>query len=250
LKQYWTYYLVLFLVITPFFLAAQEDTISTSEVDTTMGDLEIVPIEEIPSRPGSLYLFSPRASFTVPNPMGNSAFKKTFVGIYEANIGFNLMIFKGLYAGVAFKNGLLKVTQKTIPNYNAGMHMYNAAVKVGGDFYLNEKNTILVSAAMSAGQNVTKFSSLVSKTPGKQPDITGFKALYAEPELNIYLFTEANFGFGFTLSYTVLQRTFNPYELSLNDWTSYNKTNTGNTQYLSFGFGMYYGIVHKSSQNN
>lgn len=240
MKNSLKYLLILLLAQHAFFLKAQEDSVETIPVDSSL-----LNYEEIEPRQRVYYQYSPRLTFTVPNPIANSAFNKTFVGVYELSAGLNLMFRKGFYAGVEVKNGLFKVTQKKIPNYNASMSVYCAAAKIGTDFYMNEKNTILMSMSFAAGQNVTKFYSLVSKTPGKQPEINSFKTPYVEPELNIYLFTEENFGFGFTVSYTLMTRTFNPYELSLNDWTSYSKTNTGATQYLNFGFGLYWGLVQK-----
>ena len=47
------------------------------------------------------YLLSPRVSVTVPHPMGNKSFKKSFVGIYEVSAGLNFMLHKGLFVGLS-----------------------------------------------------------------------------------------------------------------------------------------------------
>ena len=199
-------------------------------------------VDENPPRQKQYYLFSPRVSITVPHPLGNEAFKKSFVGIYELNGGINLMLFKGFFAGLNYKNGLLKITENKIPDYNASMLMNSVAVKVGSDFYVGYKNTILISGALSLGENYTKYSSFISKDPKKQPLITGFKSTYIEPEVNMFFLIEANFGIGATVTYSVIKRNFDPYELCLNEWAQFPKDNSGSIRYLSFGFGFYYGL--------
>ena len=227
MKQLNKYLLFLLLTLGPFITLAQEEDTLAIDFDADV----ILPRER------KHYQFTPRLSFTVPHPMGNAAFKKTFVGIYEINAGLNLMFYKGFFAGATFKNGLLKVTEKKIPDYNAGMSLNSAAVKAGGDFYLNDKNTVMLSASVSVGQNSTKYTSLVCKDPVGKPAITSFKSIYYEPEVSLFLFVEENFAMGFTTTYSIIKRTFDPYELCLNEWSAYGKDNTGPIRYISFGFG-------------
>jgi hypothetical protein len=203
--------------------------------------------EDDPSPPKQYYLFSPRISVTVPHPMANSSFKKSFVGIYEISGGLNIYPYKGLFIGVTYKNGLLKITENKIADYNASMYINNAAVKAGGDFYIGDRNRVIYSIAVSAGRNQTKYSGLVAKDKNKViPDT--YSCTYMEPEMNLFFLIESNFGIGVTLSYSIYNKTFDPYELSLNDWTQFSKNNTGTTQYLSFGFGFYYSMFRKAKQ--
>lgn len=223
------------LVFTSLTTIAQEedDTLALDFINT---DDVIMP------RARKYYLFSPRVSLTVPHPVGSTAFKKSFVGIYEVNAGLNLYFFKGFYAGASFKNNRLNINQKEIKDYDASMHMNGAAVKVGNDFYINENNTVLLSVSFAAGQNSTKFNSLACKDGNNTPAITSYKAIYYEPEVTLFLFLEPNFALGLTTLYSTVDRTFDPYELCLNEWGSFSKTNTGRTSYISFGFGFYYGF--------
>ncbi len=211
------------------------------ETDTVENSM----INETPPRQKQYYLFNPRVSITVPHPLANEAFNKSFVGIYEINACFNVMLYKGFFAGLNYKNGLLKITENKIPDYNASMLMNSIAGKIGSDFFIVDKNNIILSIAVSAGQNRTKYSSFVSKVPNTQPQINGFKSSYFEPEANLFFLVEENFGVGVTLTYSVIKRNFDPYELCLNEWTQYPKDNSGATRYLSFGFGFYYGLSKK-----
>ena len=228
------------LVFASFATIAQEES-DTLAVDFINTDDVIMP------RPRKYYLFSPRVSLSVPNPTANSAFRKSFVGIYEVNAGLNLYFFKGFYAGVTFKNNRLNINKKEIKNYNASMNMNGAAVKVGSDFYINENNTLLLSVSVAAGQNTTKFNDLVCKDINKSPVITSYKANYYEPEVALFLFLEPNFAIGLTTLYSTVNRAFDPYELCLNEWGSFSKTNTGATSYISFGFGFYYGFTTRKN---
>lgn len=205
-------------------------------------------IEESAPAKKVFYLLSPRVSVTVPHPMSNKAFKKSFVGIYEISGGLNLMLYKGLFIGGTYKNGLLKITENKIADYNASMSINNYGIKLGGDFYLGEKNRVIFSTAITAGQNNTKYSGLVCKNPLDVPKIDRYSSRYVEPEINMFFLVESNFGIGLTLSYSIFDKNFDPYELCLNDWASYSKDNPGNTRYLSFGFGFYYSLIRKKSK--
>lgn len=194
------------------------------------------------------YLFSPRLNVTVPHPMANKSFKKCFVGIYEISGGLNIMLYKGVFIGGTYKNGLLKITENKIANYNASMEINNAAGKIGGDLYLGERNRSLFSAALSMGENWTHYYDLVAKDPHKVISNTSFTCSYMEPEVNLFFLVDDNFGVGATISYTIFDHPFDPYELSLNDWAGFDKTSGGTTQYISFGFGFYYSFLKKKHQ--
>lgn len=238
MRKHCIYLLFLLFVLVSYTSIAQDEP----------DQFETKIIEESPPRQKQYYLFSPRVSVTVPHPMGNQSFKKSFVGIYEVNAGLNVMIYKGLFVGGAFKNGLLKITENKIPDLNADMAINNAAIKIGSDFYVNSKNTMLLSAALSVGQNNTKYSSFKCKSLNQHPIIKGFKSSYFEPEVNLFFLTEANFGIGATLTYSVIKRNFDPYELCLDEWAQFGKDNSGPIRYISFGFGFYYGFSKKTKK--
>ena len=224
----------------PLVLVAQDEETTTAQQSTTE--------EEAPPSPKQYYLLSPRVSVTVPHPMSNSAFKKCFVGIYEVSGGLNLYLHKGIFLGVTAKKGLLKITENKIADYNASMSINNIAGKLGGDLYIGDRNRVIYSVAVSAGKNWTKYTGLVAKDPNTKIALTQYNCSYVEPEMNIFFLIESNFGIGATVSYSIFSKNFDPYELSLNDWTAFGKDNTGTTQYLSFGFGFYYSLINKKKK--
>lgn len=191
------------------------------------------------------YLLSPRISITVPHPMGNKSFKKSFVGIYEASGGLNILLFKGFFVGATAKNGLLKITENKITDYNASMKINNVAGKIGVDMYIGEKNRAIYSVALSYGQNWTTYEGIKYKYENNKPKINSFTTSYFEPEMNIFFLIESNFGVGATLSYTVFDAHFDPYDLVLNEYAKFDRENAVSTQFFSFGFGFYYSLVKK-----
>jgi len=224
---------LLFLFIS-FSVNAQEDTIASDKSD-----------DVFPSQKKQYFVFSPRVSITVPHPIANKAFRKSFVGVYEVSAGLNMMIFKGAFVGVTYKNGLFKITENKIPDLEANMAFNNAGIKIGTDFFVGDKNRIIGSAALTVGNNWTTFPSFRCKIDGGEPSIKGFSTTYIEPEVNLFFLIEQNFGIGATLSYSFFNRNFDPYELCLNEWSQFDKENAGNIQYLSFGFGFYYSFLKK-----
>ncbi|MCW3085368.1 MAG: hypothetical protein JWP12_2734 [Bacteroidetes bacterium] len=235
MKPILKYFILFLLLVSPMLIKAQDDEPAVQQPATADDDA--------PAPPKRYYVLSPRVSVTVPHPMSNKSFKKCFVGIYEISGGLNFYLYKGLFIGGTYKNGLLKITENKIADYNASMFINNAAVKIGTDAYIGDKNRVIFSAAVSGGKNWTKYGGLVAKEPRNIP--TSYTCTYLEPEINLFFLIESNFGIGVTVSYSIFNHTFDPYELALNDWTQFSKTNTGSTQYLSFGFGFYYSLLQK-----
>lgn len=204
--------------------------------------------EFMPAMKKQYYVFSPRFSITVPHPTSNKAFRKSFVGVYGLSAGLNIMLFKGAFIGVTYKNSLIKVFENRIPDLEANMQMNDAGIKVGIDNYVGSKNRMIFSASVNVGYNWTTYSRFKCKTIYGKTPISGFSTNYIEPEINYYFLVEENLGIGANIHYTLLNQNFNPYDLCLNEWSQFDKSNPGNIQYLSFGFGIYYGFMKKQEK--
>ena len=219
-----------------------------SAVSLAQDDNTIVPSSggnDSPPAKEQYYLLSPRVSVTVPHPMANRSFKKSFVGIYELTVGMNLYVYKGFFIGVSGKNGLLKITENRITDYNASMGINNVAGKFGGDWHVGEKKNAIFSLAFSAGHNWSKYMGLMHKQNSPPPLYTKFETNYIEPEMNIFFLIESNFAIGATFSYTIFNTHFDPYDLDLNEYSKFSRNNAAATQFLSFGFGFYYSLLPK-----
>ncbi len=195
------------------------------------------------------YWFSPRVSITVPNPTGNSAFKKNFSGAYEVNAGFNVMVFRGFFVGLDYKYATLKIKGLIgVANfkYNPLMHINNAGLRVGGQKYLGDRNRMIFSASIASGLNWTNYAKLKCKDSTMAPPLSKYATTYIEPQINIYFLVESNFAIGATLSYSIYKKNFDPHEICLDDWkSSVGTVSNSPTQYISFGFGFYYSFLKK-----
>jgi hypothetical protein len=239
MKQIFKYLFSILFILISLGLTAQEDSTAT---DTSAINTNLI-------QPRANDLFTTRLSFTVPNPSNNSAFRKSFIGIYQANISMNMALYKSSYIGVTFSNALLQVDKNVIPNITYAkqphVNFYNAAVKLGGDFHVGDKNRLILSVDVAVGLSFIRFSNFAPKDHTKTIAETNFKSPYAELGLGMVFLVEPHWGFGPTVGYTLIQRMFNPYELYLNDWSGYNNSNSGATQYFSFGFVCHYSFFAK-----
>lgn len=154
------------------------------------------------------------------------------------------MIVKGLFIGVTYKNGLLKITENNVADYNARLNFNNAGIKVGGDAFVGERNRIIFSSAITVGNNWSHYSGQSAKNPAKTYT-TSYSCGYVEPEVNLFFLIEANFGIGATLSYSAFNKNFDPFEYTLNNYANFDYYKPGISSYISFGFGFYYSFLKK-----
>lgn len=182
---------------------------------------------------------------TVPHPITNGAFKKSFNGIYDVNASFCFNPIAGLIMGTSFKNGLFSIPSNKIAGLNSTkMQLNDAGIKLGYDYFISD--IIFFTMAINAGENWTKFTG-VSCT---DPDRTSFTYTsgYIEPEMNVNFLIEESFAIGATVSYTIIAKPFDPDFICLNNFaTYYSNDYKGSTGYFNFGFGFYYGLLRKKS---
>jgi hypothetical protein len=218
---------------------------SAQDDDTDDDDSDDKPVADNSPFEKNYYVFSFRASVQVPHPMANKAFRKSFVGVYQAGGEFDVMVYKGIFIGGVYETMGMKITGNKIRNYNASMEVQNAAGKVGGDFFIGERNRVVISGALVVGQSWTTYFGLATYDNRPPPAYTSFSCTYEQPSVNLYFLADRNFGIGATLSYTVYNHIFNSYELRLNDWGLPDYGTSGSTQAISFGFTFYYNLWKK-----
>ncbi len=216
---------------------------NTSKAQITSDSTENNESEELPILPKSYYLLSPRIAVSVPLPMANRSFKKVFVGVYELNTSFNIYVKQGAFIGIAYDYGMFRIPDNRIPAYNATMEIQNAGVRLGGDFFVGDRNIIQVSPAITIGNNWTTFGNLKIKNPTEPPINTSYTTSYLKPEVNFFYLVERDLAVGLNLAYCIFNHNFDPYELKLNEWASFSSGNKTRTQYLNIGFSVYYNFI-------
>ncbi len=186
--------------------------------------------------------FSLRLNAGVPNPTTNQVFQQKFIGIYEANLAFNINLSKLFFVGVGFKNGLLSITNRIQYGVNTKMQMNTAFVKVGCNYFHSSK--VFSTFYLNMGYNKSMFASVVCPK-GHQPD-PHWEAAVIEPGYSINFYAEDNLTLGFYTSFNYMNRRFDPEQVCLQDLTSLKGLNTSqNTSYVNIGLEMYIGLGKK-----
>lgn len=190
-------------------------------------------------QPDTRHRFNARATCSVPSPIVNRAFKKTFIGVFDVTTTAAYNYYKGLFVGGVGKATLLKIPPNKIPNLTTTMEMYAAGGKLGYDLYVG--NNAFLTMGVNAGMNWTKYSSVSCYDPVDYP--FKYETYFIEPELIMSFFIENKFAVGINVSYNMMQKSFDPYFLCLDDHAAYRDYELGGpTTYLDVGFGFYYGF--------
>ena len=190
------------------------------------------------------YGFDLRLEGFVPNPMTNRALKESFIGVYGVSADFDANLYKGFFVGGGFQNELLSTVNNKAATFIMYMQMDNAVGKIG---YLEQVGDIVFfSYALDMGWNFTKFTSVVVPTgflPKKKYTYTN---ACVGAETTLYLLLQDHFAIGLNLTLSVMDNTFDPSFVYLDQFHSYNTgDNKGMTSYLNLGFGIYYGFHKK-----
>ncbi len=188
-----------------------------------------------------------RATCSVPSPIVNRAFTKTFVGVFDINGSVCYNYYGGFFAGGMGKASLLKIPPNKIPNLKTTMEMYSAGGKIGYDWYVGNK--AFLTMAINGGVTWTNFAAVSCYTPADHA--FSYKANFIEPELIMNFYIESNFAIGINVSYYMMDKAFDPYFLCLNDHKPYRDYELGGpTTYLDFGFGFFYGFSKRKKSGD
>jgi hypothetical protein len=194
----------------------------------------------------SPYRLSIRGNGLIPLPISNSAFRRSFNGIYDATFSVNLELYKGLNIGVMYKNSGFETPPDKIPQLNTKQQYNVGGGRLGYDYFITKISVF--SAAINAGECYITSSDIIPlKSTSVQPNSQGF---YMEPEVSISFYTEDNFAIGFNLSYEIIAVQFDPYKLALDQHgIAYTSSDLkGNTQNLSMGFHFVYAFWAKKKK--
>ncbi|MFI5151612.1 MAG: hypothetical protein ACHQRM_17945, partial [Bacteroidia bacterium] len=187
----------------------------------------------------SPYRMSVRGEGLIPHPISNGAFRRSFNGVYDATLSVNFEIYKGFNVGLMGKNSGFQTPPNKIARLNT-KEQYNAGgIRFSYDYFITKM--AVFSSAFNFGQcyihayDIIPVTSAANVNPYSQGS-------YFEPELAVSFLTETDFSIGFNLSYELINTTFNPYALALEQHNiTYSQGDlTGSTSNLSFGFHFVY----------
>jgi hypothetical protein len=195
----------------------------------------------------SPYRISIRGNGLIPHPISNGAFRRSFNGIYDATLSVNLELYKGFNIGLMGKNSGFQTPPNKIASLNTKEQYNVGGLRLGYDYFINK--TVVFASGINFGQCYIHAYDIIPVTSAAnvQPNSQG---TYMEPEIAISFFTETDFAIGFNLSYEIINTSFNPYALALeqHNITFSQGDLTGTTQNLSFGFHFVYTFWKKKKR--
>jgi hypothetical protein len=193
----------------------------------------------------SPFLFSIRGNALIPHPVANEAFRKSFNGVYDATISFNLELYKGINLGLVYKNSIFQTPANKIPQLNTKIQYNAGGIRIGYDYFINK--IAQLSVALNGGECYMKaYDLVVNKYSSKIQTMD--QGHYIEPEVAVSFYTEENFAIGFNLSYELIATQFDPYKLALEQHIvgAYTPGDlVGYTQNFSLGFHFVYAFGRK-----
>ncbi len=188
------------------------------------------------------YRFILRSNGGIPTPTYNKAFRKVFNGTMDINFQPCFNIYEGIFIGLSSKYLLLKVLPSRYALVSTEMHLANAGLVMGFEHQMD--NNSMWCVAFSGGHNWLKYTKI--QPPDEQLELYAkdkFTAYNFEASVGYYFYAEENFAIGGHLAYNALYNTFNPNNIYLDKYLTFEPGDyKGYTQYICFGFGVYYGI--------
>lgn len=184
-----------------------------------------------------------RFDFMVPQPLTNTAFKKSFTGIMDVGTGVYLTT-KGFVFGILGRYKQFQVPANKINNTVTTMqNIFNAGISLGYDHFRSAKT--LITPGLNIGYNWIKFNRISCLK--QQPRQTEFTAVNFEPFIKVDWMIDDGFGIGIMFSYNVLTYEFNPDDVCMNEFKTYNDDEKkGLSQSFSFGFCAYWNWAKRS----
>jgi hypothetical protein len=187
-----------------------------------------------------------RFTFMVPQPTGNKGFKKSFTGIADCGleINYNIKNFVlGAYGRYRFFQARGSRANKLITTNQVSV---GGGLTLGFD-YRKSKNTI-ITPYINVGYNFIEYTRV--SYLNNPPINTSASGINIEPGFRINWLIEDGFGIGVCASYNLLTYQFNPYDVSLNEYYSYDAKDTeGITQFFSFGFCAFWDWSKRASSD-
>jgi hypothetical protein len=201
-----------------------------------------------------------RASCTIPKAVSTSAFRHSFLGLYDANLSVNVRLFDNFGIGLGYNNALFNSAAyfRLQKGLSTRLQVHNGFLRIGVDRPAGEKSfyTLSLNSGYSYNQ-YTGVACLYDSLNNTRPK--SFTGIYLKPEFTVNFQVEENFAFGIHLAYHYCLFAYDPALNCFDTYASYDKANRkmkigddnvnnrGNIGWISFGFGFYYGFKRKKA---
>lgn len=185
-----------------------------------------------------------RGVIGIPKGISSTQFRKSFAGLYEANLSLNFRLPQNFFIGAGYQSSFFKNNDAIKYKYYNASVPYNTQlvgnsgfVKIGYDYFFSKG---FLSCSINTGysffqyKNVNQDSSLAN-----QPFVgTAFTAPFIQPEIAINFLADRSMSFSFILSYTTLFYHFDAKAPRFNQFEEINKeSNSYVMGWINIGFG-------------
>lgn len=185
-----------------------------------------------------------RGVIGIPRATSSEQFRKSFAGLYEANLSVNFRLPKNLFAGAGYQSTFFKNNDAikykyfnaNIP-YNTQLIGNSGFIKFGYDHPFSKG---FFSFSLNAGYSFFHYENVNQDTSvANRPYVdTKFTAPYLQPEIAVSFLADRLLSFSILLSYTTLFYHYDPKAPRFNQFEEINDlSNTYVMSWINIGFG-------------
>lgn len=177
-----------------------------------------------------------KMDFKMPVTLSNEAFSDAFTGMISSNIFFEKPIVANVNLGFGMNYSYYQIDKFNVPDTTTGgMQAYTPFIRVAYEKFVTERG--ILGFGLNMGYSTMVFNSescLVRHGDGTTTE----NAFYLEPQLSYNIFSQNNLAFGFTISYSFYNSTFDSDVICVDhsNWSS-ESAFEGKYGVLNFGVG-------------
>lgn len=179
-----------------------------------------------------------RADVQIPNPLGNGAFRKSFVGVMGSALGANIN-FGQISLGAYGKYYQYKISPKKIPaaDLSTIQMVYGFGGSLGFDRFKSDR--LIVSGGVTLGYNYIDYAYISCKKA--LPNDIVFNAVDWGLFFKTSYLVSDGVALGFIVSVNAMNFEFKPEDICLQEYKLFDEgSKDGLTSSFSFGFSITY----------
>lgn len=184
-----------------------------------------------------------KLSGSVPHPVSNKAFRRSFIGVYDIAFTYRISLFAKFSAGIQAKHSMWKIPDNKIPGLHTVGQFNGGGLSLAYDHALGE--VAVLYAEVSAGAlKVHYYGISYDSLPENYQ--TNYNIKYGQAEVGAYFYTEGNFAIGMQTSFMFTNYEFDPYKLALDNHKAYVASDlNGSVVTFNLGFSVVYSFLKK-----
>lgn len=184
-----------------------------------------------------------KASGSVPHPVSNKAFRRSFIGVYDLALTYRLRLFSGFSAGIQGKHSLWRIPDNKIPGLHTVGQFNGGGISLGYDYPLGEV-AVLYGEVNAGIMQVFYYGISYDSLPENFQ--TKYNINYGQAEFGAYFYTEGSFAIGMQTSFMFTNYGFDPYKLALDNHKAYVASDLrGKVVTFNLGFSVIYSFLKK-----